>query len=158
MSDAAPEADLAEQLERAIGSVRYVHQEFPIIAARLPPDLKLFSRGFGVGDGACTHPDLLDDGWLAYWGGRRFAAADVPDGFTAAGTKNAGGSEYVFVMWRRGDRTLWFQDQYVNFHVGGYQDATRQRLADLFLLWDQGTSDIIQSGTRDLSKGAGGLR
>ena len=158
MSGAAAEAELAEQLERAIAALRYIHREFPAIPPRLPSELRLFSRGFGRGDGACTHPDLLDDSWLLYWGGTSFAAADVPEGFAAAGIKNGGGSEYVFVMWRRGGRTLWFQDQFANLQAGSYQDATRTRLAALFRRWDETTADILQSGTHDLLEVDQGLR
>jgi hypothetical protein len=143
---------LKERKGFALGSLDYIRQEFPALADRTPAKLKPFSRGFGVGDGMATHPAVVKDDWLYYRGGEAFALDEgVSDGFHCFGLKNAGGSEYVFAMWRRGRRRFWFQAQYVNFHVGNYYEEVREQIAHALRLWDAGRMLVAFCGSTDIS-------
>lgn len=139
--------ELANREHHANGALSYIAREFPRLHERLPEGMKLFSHGFGRGDGACSHPERMASDWLDYWGGGAFRDSTVPDGFVAAGVKNSGGSEYLFAMWRQGGRSFWFQDQYVNFHGGeASQERTRARLGAALAAWESSTDDVIMSG------------
>lgn len=135
----------ADETGRGAAAEAFLRRKFPAVLAYFPAATAPFSRGFGAGDGCSTHPALVQTGWMTRRGGGAFEAAraSIPEGFFAAGVKNAGGSEYVFAMWKRGGRLFWFQQQYVNFHVGEAYEAVRASLAAALEQWDAGRGDVL---------------
>lgn len=131
--------------ERGAAAEEFLRQKFPAVVPYFPAATAPFSRGFGSGDGCSTHPALVDERWMTHRGGGAFeeARASIPDGFFAAGVKNAGGSEYVFAMWKRDGRLFWFQQQYVNFHVGEAYEVVGAALAAALARWDAGRGDVL---------------
>jgi hypothetical protein len=148
--------ETAEGERHARGAVAYICAQFPELAALLPDRFGLFSRGFSVGDGVSTHPDAVDRSWLSYWGGAPFLKDPaVPEDFFAAGIKNAGGSEYLFAMWRIGGRRFWFMDQYVVFQsdAGNVSQAnTRARFQRVLAAWREESGSAAWSGDRKVMR------
>ena len=50
-----------ERERHARSSLRYIEHTFPVLAARLPPDLPLYAPGFARFDGGCTHAGAVSD-------------------------------------------------------------------------------------------------
>jgi hypothetical protein len=102
---------LNDRSHLAISSLDWIARHWPALVDQVPPESRLFSLGYGVGDGCCTHPGWALPEWFRSDGGRRFAVALVPDGFFACGVQNRGTNECVFALWRRGPRRFWFYDR-----------------------------------------------
>lgn len=133
-------------------AVRFALARFPALLDEVPLTMCSFAHGFGRGNGCCTHPELLAPEWLLSRGGRLFFEARdrLPDGFCAVGTRNAGGSEYLFAMWKSADRLFSFHAQYVNFQVGDHYEEVGATLGSCLAAWHQGAAHVIWSCGRFL--------
>lgn len=144
---------LDEELEgehRAQSSLMFALERFPLLNDVLPDcaSLRPFSHGFGWGDGYASHPELVEREWLMSRGGRLFCKAGdgLPDPFFALATRNAGGSEYLIVMWKADGRRFHFHEQYVNFHAAEDQyESTNVSLARCLQKWERGRRDVLWS-------------
>lgn len=132
--------------------VRFIVANWPEVSRYIPQEAVPLRRGFGVGDGICSRPDIASDAWVRSSGGADFLERpDVPEGFFWLGVQNRGGSEYLFLMWRRGGRGFWFYDQYVVLMSGNSAESysrTANRLRRALAAWENGHGDVIVSGIR----------
>ncbi|HYG77320.1 MAG TPA: hypothetical protein VEK08_20105 [Planctomycetota bacterium] len=98
--------------------------------------------------GAATHGDYVLPEYLTSFGGRFFLRDDLPPDFSACGTVNRSGSEYLLAMWRSGPRAFWLLDQYVVFCAadsGRSVALTGERLKTALAKWDAGERHVIYS-------------
>lgn len=124
-------------------------QKWPEIGELLPSVGNLVDcRRMGQDTGCCTHPEVLDPFWVHSRGGKRFLTGSTPpEGFFWVGIQDRGGSAYLFLMWRREDRSFWFYDQFVLYYTGSdYTERVRRLLKAAIERWDTSTSDVIFSG------------
>jgi hypothetical protein len=117
-----------------------IADSFPELHERIPYNTTLLDLGFGVFYGVCTHPNPAKNWFYSNNNDEFPIAADVPDGFFAAGIQDRGSSEWLVVAWQTAGRRFWFRDLYVyyNSDCDASVERTRRKLHDALQRWDAG--------------------
>jgi len=132
--------------------MRFIFNNWPFLKPLVPESALPFNKGFGIGEGLCTHPGISDKLWFRSDGFHQFSEAEIVPQFMCIGCQNRGGSEYFFMMWHRDGRKYWFYDQYAVLVGSGFPasvERTEERLLASLKRWDNTTENVLFSGVSD---------
>lgn len=128
---------------------RYLKGCFPQIGERIPKQYH-FAKFDGI-TWYASHNLVSIYNWLNSSGFERFVQDKiVPDGFFSCGFKSPATMEYVFAMWRDGERYFWFYDVYVVYICKSNcsVENTRKNLDVALGLWNEGRQHVISMDGR----------